>query len=267
MKRLALASALLASCAHAEPIPLAPLALPGTLLSLEAEAGEDAGELPRLAPLALEALGPLERWGGLKFPTRIVVLPNHEALETRTKHSGFGWLRAWARFDVVYLQSPRSWGFGASPSLPELRDLLTHELAHCAMYQELSDGSDWAHKEIPLWFREGFASWTSKQGGKRLTPEALALTLRARRDLDPLGNAEALYRADEPVVYAAAHWAFAALEQLGDDKILALLATVRRGWSFPVAFAQVYGEDSATFEARTLTALREPGSPSPETTP
>jgi hypothetical protein len=263
--RLWLAALLaLAGCAHSELGPPPPVPIAGTSLTLEAESADDAAELARLAPLAFEALAPLQRWGGLRAPTRIVIVPDHATLEARVLHSAFGWLRAWARYDVVYVQSPRSWGLGARPSLDELRSILTHELAHCVMYQAISDGSNWSRREIPLWFREGFASWTAQQAGKRLSPEALSTALRAHLDLDPIGNAEGLYRDQEPLVYGAAHWAFARLEQQGDDRILALLTTMRSGWSYPVAFAQVYGVEPSAYEAEALAALRRPPAADPE---
>ncbi len=258
MRRGALALAALAGCAVPQPVPApaASLALAGALLTLEAEAFADSDELARLAPLAAEALPPLQRWGGLRAPTRIVVVPSHAALEARAHRAGYGWLRAWARYDVVYVQALRSWEI--TPPLPEVQALLTHELAHCAMYQAASSGDDWARKEIPLWFREGLASWTAKQGGKRLSREELRRALDARPDVNPFVDAEQRAQREDRLVYGAAHWAFAALEQLGDARILSLLEAMRRGWTFPTAFAQIYGDEPQTFEARTLAELRGP---------
>jgi hypothetical protein len=243
-------------CAQTELRPPAPFPIPDTLLTLEAESPEDAAEITRLTPVAFEALSPLQRWGGLRVPTRIVIVPDHGALEARAHHADLSWLRAWGRFDVVYLQSPRTWQGAWGPSLPALRQILTHELSHCLMFQAAADREEWSRREIPLWFREGFASWTAHEENKRLSREALAKELQARPTLDPLGDGEAIYRTDQPLVYAAAHWAFARLVATGDDRVRALLAAMRHGWSFAVAFAQVYGEEPATFEARTLTALR-----------
>jgi hypothetical protein len=231
--------------------------VPGSPLTLEVESSDDAGELARLVPLAAEALLPLGRWGGLREPTRIIVVPSHAALEERARRPGYAWLRAWGRYDVVYLQAPRT--ARPIPSLAELRDLLTHELTHCVMYQSVGPPDASKEERIPLWFREGLASWTAKQAAKRLSRETLARALTARPGLNPYANSEALLRTEEPVVYAASHWAFARLEQSGDDKVIELLTEMRHGATFSVAFAQVYGEEVTAFEASTLAELRSLG--------
>ena len=127
------------------------------------------------------------------------------------------------------------------------------------MYQAAASEAEWSHKEIPLWFREGFASWTAHQAGKRLSREALARALRARPALDPLRDGETRYRTEEAVVYASAHWAFALLVARGEAKVATVLSLMHDGFRFPAAFAQAYGEDPEIFENLALAVLREGG--------
>src|SRR4051812_40358853 len=41
----------------------------------------------------------LERWGGLTEPVTVYVVKSHDDLEAAVRRSGFGWLRAWGRFE------------------------------------------------------------------------------------------------------------------------------------------------------------------------
>lgn len=246
-------------CAHLEGPPPAPLTLPGSQLTIAVESAADGADLAPLITLAAEALPALDRWGGLRVRTRVVVVRDHAALEARVHRPGFDWLRAWARYDVVYLQAPRTWNsFGQRPTHDELRDLLTHELSHCAMYQAVSDGSDWFAKQIPLWFREGLASWTARQANKRLGRAALASALQRHPSIDPLRDADQLVRTDEPLIYGAAHWAFADLvADEGEDRVRAVLGAMREGSPFPRAFGIVYAMPASDFANLEVAALRQ----------
>ncbi len=228
-----------------------------SLLSVEIESNADRGDLEALIEEASQALPSIERWGGLRVPTRLIVLPDHAALEDRAQHPGYGWLRAWARYDVVYLQSPRTWHIlGIRPSRGELRALLTHELTHCAMYQAISDASDWTQRDVPLWFREGMASWTAQQAGRRLSEQELSRFLSRHPEVDPLAQAPALYQHDEALVYSAGHWAFERLAGLGVGRVNLLLKGMRAGQSFSEAFSNAFDETAAGFVAQALSSWR-----------
>jgi len=258
LKRAALALGLFTACAHVGARPPGPqVAISGTPLSVESESGDDRDDLSSLIAAAAEALPEIERWGGLRAPTRIIVVPDHAALEERTHHHGYDWLRAWARYDVVYLQSPRTWHMlGIRPSRDELRAILVHELTHCTMYQTISDGRDWDQRNVPLWFREGMASWTAHQADRRLSERDLSRFLARHPAVDPLGEADALYQHDEALVYSAGHWAFDRLAGLGTDRVNALLKAMRAGRSFSEAFQGAFGETPEGFEAQALRAWR-----------
>ncbi len=224
---------------------------------VEVESGDDSGDLALLVASAAGALPEIARWGGLRVPTRIIVVPDHAALEERAHHHGYGWLRAWARYDEVYVQSPRTWKIlGLRPSRTELRAVLVHELTHCAMYQAISDGTDWTQRNVPLWFREGMASWTAHQADRRLSERELGRILAEHPRLNPLGEADALYQNDEALVYAAGHWAFDRLAAGGVDRVNRLLAKMRAGQSFSEAFGEAFGERPEVFEAQALSAWR-----------
>lgn len=259
MRRLALALCCAAGCAEtqraAEALPSS-VSVGHSLLTIDAEAPGERDELPRLATLAAEALAAIQPWGGLRVPTRITVLPDHAELERRTLHPRYGWLRAWARYDQVYLQSPRTWRFLFRPTDRQVREVLTHELTHCAMYQAVSDGSGWSELAIPLWFREGMASWTAREGDVRYPVEDLHQFLTEHPDLDPLRQADRMVQNDSRLVYSAAHWAFDRLAQRGPERIDRLLEDLRGGQSFEQGFATAFGESVDEFEDQVLSAWR-----------
>lgn len=182
----------------------------------------------------------LERWGGLRVPVSMEVMPTHAMLEEAVDKHGYGWLRAWARYDEVYVQSPRSWSFFGATQ-PDLDEVLLHELTHCVMYQQSATRTSWRRKEIPPWFREGMASYTARQGYRWPTMEDLAQYLSDHEDLAPLLAAEG-YRDQSELVYGAAHHAFTFLaRRYGEDKVRGVLSAMSEGRTFPEAFAAVIG--------------------------
>jgi hypothetical protein len=210
----------------------------------------DASVLPRIAQ-AVEAAGPaIGRWGELSSPVKIELLPSHELLEKAVDRQGYDWLRAWARYDEVFIQSPRSWGYIA-PTQSEVSELLTHELTHCMMYQQSADRQHWSEKGFPLWFREGMASYTTGQGYRWPTLEELARFLETHPKEDPIRDPEPLYQSESDIVYSAAHHAFAYLVQLhGEPGVRQILHAMRPGPNFGEAFRQVTGIRTEDFTAQ-----------------
>ena len=265
---LALALALAAGCAPRLPGRAAPLTSSVTVGGSTVRIlywPEDAGEARRVSAALRVALPRTARWGALERPVTITIHPSHAALEEAVRHPGYPWLRAWARYATIDLQAPSTWSFlGASRQ--KLEELLTHELAHCVMYQLAATDMDWSLKGIPLWFREGLASQTAAQGYRRGTledlwryyrrglpgagdgdgepdPGAVARAARGRVvNGDPLDDAEQLYQDRSDVVYGAAHHAFGfLLARYGEEAAHALLARMRAGASFATAFKATYG--------------------------
>ncbi len=254
MRQAALLLAACAACAHADITPPLPVEIFGQNLSVEVESGENRRDLPEIAAIAAEALPAIRVWGGLRAPTRVVIVPDHTALEHRAADQGYDWLRAWARYDVVYLQAPETWhALGIWPTRHDLRETLTHELTHCAMYQAVAGESDWTVRDVPRWFTEGMASWTARQGEHRLSREELGRILVHHPGWDPLGQADRFYDNDhEGLVYSAGHWAFARLVTLGVDRVNLLLKKMRDGLPFSRAFNDAFGESPEGFEAQAL---------------
>ncbi len=233
----------------------------------------DVGAARRVAEALAKALPRAERWGRLQVPVTVVLHPTHAALEEAVHRDGFGWLRAWARFDTVDLQSPRTWNliFPATPA--EIEELLAHELTHCVMYQRAGSAASWPYKGIPLWFREGMASVTAGQGYKRGGPEPLwafyarttpggggdglgggggggARPGRAPRGGDPISDPEPLYQDEADLVYGAAHHAFEfLLDRYGSERVQRLLAEMGDGRGFEAAFHAAIGISAEAFEA------------------
>lgn len=219
----------------------------------------DASVVERLSQGVDGAAQAIGRWGQLRSAVKIEVLPTHELLEEAVDRQGYDWLKAWARYDEVFLQSPRTWGL-IVPRQAEVTELLTHELTHCMMYQQSSDRLSWSQKEFPLWFREGMASYTAGQAYRWPTLEELARFLQAHPKDDPIRRPEELYKGESDVVYSAAHHAFAYLVQRqGEAGVRAILHAMRPGPHFSEAFEQVTGVRIDEFTAEFRRYLEEHG--------
>ncbi len=227
-------------------------------LAVEAGAASDAGDVRDALRHALDEV--TRRWGPLRAPARLEVLADHEALEEAVGKRGFPWLRAWARYDVVYLQAPSSWGLLGGTG-GALRELLAHELTHVAMYQRGADAGTWQRKRIPLWFREGMASVTANQGPRRPGLRELARWMERHPDADPVLASDELYRTESAAVYAAAHHAFAFLEaRYGAAAVGRVLDRMREAQHrFPQAFEEVIGIPLEAFEAEFRRFVRWEG--------
>ena len=205
-------------------------------------------EAARRVQRALESAGPrLAVWGHLTQPVSVKVLPNHRALEKAVDRSGYGWLRAWARYDEVFVQSPRTWSL-LGPRQREVDELMLHELTHCLMYQLAATPLSWARKRIPLWFREGMASYTARQADRWPSLEDLARHLESRPEADLLRQADQLYQEESDTVYGAAHHAFTFLvKRYGEQTVRELLHVMRRGPAFAQAFEAAVGLSEDAF--------------------
>lgn len=207
---------------------------------IEYPSREEAGAL--MVRAALENAGPhLVKWGRLRDPVTVRVHPDHKSLERAAKRSGYAWLRAWARYDVVDVQAPETWS-PLRATQQDLNETLLHELTHTVMYQAAADLGGWRQKKIPGWFREGMASYTANQGYRWPTLETLTRTLEENPTWEPLLRPEPLYAEQMPVAYGAAHHAFSFLvNRYGEDTVRKLLEEMNRGPDFPVAFTSIVG--------------------------
>jgi hypothetical protein len=229
------------------------------------EDGEAAAQVARALGRSVPRVA---RWGRIGKEVTITIHSTHAALEAAVHREGYEWLLAWARYQTIDLQSPRTWGwFGAKD--PEVEELLTHELTHCAMYQASASEWTWPHKGIPLWFREGMASVTAGQGYRRTSHEELwgyyaksvpgagdgypsAMARAARgyvsQDGDPVTDPEPLYQERSDVVYGAAHRTFEFLvSRYGEQRVRTAMTLMREGRSFEKAFQEAFGISEAAF--------------------
>ncbi len=230
---------------------------------------EDAGSVEQVKRALADAAPRVIRWGVLTAPVTLTIYPTHEALEAAVRREGYAWLRAWAQYQTIALQSPRTWGLlGASDR--EVRELLTHELTHCAMYQLAGDDLTWMYKEIPRWFSEGLASVSAGQGYRRGGVDALwrwyseqalpgsgdgvqdggGRDSAARPDPagDPLVDPDPLYQDRSELVYGAAHHAVAfLLARYGEERVHRVVKLMGEGRRFPAAFREAIGITDAEF--------------------
>ena len=270
MRRLVVA-VLLAGCAHRLPgadLRVRDVAIGDARFRVRWTAGDDRAA--RQVLRALEAAAPrAERWGPLAHEITITLHRDHAALEAAVHRSGYDWLRAWARFQTVDLQSPRSWGLLGVPDR-RIEELLAHELTHCAMYQRAGDELTWMYKEIPRWFSEGIASVTAGQGYRYGGPEDLwafylsklpgsgdGVPGRSGRAAspaalpgDPIVDPDPIYQEQSHVVYGAAHQAAEfLLRRYGEASVQRVLALMGEGRRFPAAFREAVGITDAEFAA------------------
>jgi hypothetical protein len=203
---------------------------------------------------ALERVIPrLERWGGLPAPVTVKIAPTHDELERAVNRRGYDWLRAWARYDELIIQSPGSWA-GTDRDLDEL---VLHELTHCVLFQHSGTARDWASKQIPLWFREGMATVTADQGRGFPSLEDLASWLERHPDLDVFGDAERLSReAYGPIYGVAFHAMRFLLRRLGDPAVTGTMLAMKAGLGFDGAFERATGTTSRQFQTDFLTFLK-----------
>jgi len=249
---LALVLAVGQGCAAAQVIAVASLRERAELVTevgtfqLSYQSGDEGsvGVLER----AIRAASPrLVHWGRLRSPVRVAVLPTHESLEAAVNRHGYDWLRAWARYEEIFVQSPRTWTVaGANPV--DVDELMLHELTHCLMYQRSAGRGDWMRKRIPLWFREGMASVTASQGYRWPSLEDLARFYAGHPGEDPVAEPDALYQGQNVVVYGAAHHAFAFLvRRYGEAAVEKTMEQMSAGAAFPEAFQAATGVEAKYF--------------------
>jgi hypothetical protein len=230
---------------------------------------EDAESAAHVRDALFVAAPRLARWGGLRYPVTITIHPTHDALETAVHRQNYDWLRAWARFQTIDLQSPRTWSFfGASQK--KLEELVTHELTHCTMYQLAGDELTWMYKDIPRWFAEGVASVTAGQGyryggiqtlweyyqeklpgsGDGDPARVRAAAFVAPQPGDPIVDPDTLYQDQSHVVYGAAHHAAEFMvSRYGEGRVLEVMRLMGTGLRFPAAFKDAIGISDAEFAA------------------
>ena len=265
MLRVALAAALalLAACA-----PRAPGVAVAETRMVDVDAGgarfrivhgpDDAGAARLVAAALADAAPRAQRFGALAVPVTITLHPSHAALEGAASREGYPWLRAWARYATVELQSPRTFGLlGARRA--RVAELLAHELAHCAMWQRAGDAETWTYKGIPRWFTEGLASVAAGQEARHGDLATIARFYDDAADragapggagADPLSDSEALVLGRAALVYGAAHHAFTFLvARYGDARVRDVLDGMGAGLGFPSAFRAAIGIDPAAFAA------------------
>jgi hypothetical protein len=205
-------------------------------------------EAAAMLQTALQGATPsLLQWGPLTQPVTVRLQPNHGALERAAGRPGYTWLRAWARYALLDVQSPETWE-PLRASQRDLDELLLHELTHTVMFQLAASSHDWVQKKIPAWFREGMASYTAEQAYRWPTLEQLARTLEEHPDWEPLLQPEELFEQQMEVAYGASHHAFVFLvNRYGQDTVKRLLHTMHEGPGFQEAFVRTVGLPAEAF--------------------
>ncbi len=210
---------------------------------------KDSAKLWNDAGFAIEfAISRLKGWGVFRAPVDIYIYPNHPSMENGTFQHGKRWMRGFGQYATVSIESPLSWG--ASYSRERFAQLITHELTHVLMYQTACCRCSWFLCSIPVWFKEGMASYIAGQSWKRGSKnELLDYYLSSRYVGDPLLEAEELKGKRTFEVYEAAHWIFTDLAHLcGKQRISSLLLQMyEQSLPFDAAFKRNIGVSPEEF--------------------
>ncbi len=192
-------------------------------------------------------------WGSFRQSVTIRVFPNHRSLEEAVNRP-HRWLRAWAMYDELYIQAPRTWKRGRLRSLPKL---LTHELTHVLMYQRCCLRGDWFRKSIPFWFREGMASVTASQGSWRMSRKKLSRVLQTKFGKKLYQNPSRYLMRFQREAYSLAHWMFFdLLDRCAGERTKSyrrlenLLVGMKQGLSFNGAFHRACGFSHQAFRRK-----------------
>ena len=173
------------------------------------------------------------------------MVSTHDDLEAAVHRRGFGWLRAWARYDEVIFQAPNTW----AASEERLGELVLHELTHCLLFQRTGTRDTWKDKQIPLWFREGMAIATANQAHLYPSLEDSAQWLQREPTVDPFADGEALSANKSSEVYGVALHAFSFLQsRYGTARLEQLMEAMRQGDDFEGAFEQALGIKVKVFQ-------------------
>ncbi len=211
-------------------------------------AAEDAREQERVGRAVERAAVGLERWGGVPKPVTVHLVPGHDELERAVRRFGYGWLRAWAKYDDVVLQSPRTWSASGAGD-GEVDELVLHELTHCLLFQRSAPREAWLLRGIPMWFREGMATWTAKQAYRFPSLEDLSRWLWAHPELDVFRDGDALSRDYFDATYGLSHHAFAFLvKRYGEAAVMRIMNAMQSSGPFRTAFELAVGLPLGAFE-------------------
>jgi hypothetical protein len=86
----------------------------------------------------------------------------------------------------------------APQNIEQMRRILVHELSHVLLRQWIGS---WRFHQLPIWFREGLATWAADGGGAGSVTKAQAvLALRAGDSFTPSLKEGVIFRNDAP------HW-------------------------------------------------------------
>jgi hypothetical protein len=204
-----------------------------------------------------QVLSKVNRWGEIESAVKIIIYRGHEELEDAIGRHGYPWMRAWAQYDALHLQSPRTWGF--EDFTAALREVLTHELTHVVFYQNACNKLDWSFKEIPLWYREGMASYTAEQGYRRPGPAELGKFIKEHPEIKILEEGEKYYNRYKEPVYGIAHRAFEFLiQKFGEEAARRINDNLSHAMPFERAFERATGESLIRFYAKVRELILSP---------
>lgn len=221
---------------------------------------EDRATVRRLVKLLSTSHSEATRlWGKLERPVRVRVFPSHQSLEEAIDQK-YDWLLAWAMFDQLYIQAPRTWDPRKLGGLPKL---LTHELTHVLMFQRCCDANNWLKRPIPFWFREGMASVTATQESWRLRRKELAEFLETELGKQLYQNPEKFLKSFQRQSYSLSHWMFVELlNQCSErrvrsyQRVESLLKGMKQGYPFSRAMELACGFTLTQFHARFLSSMK-----------
>jgi len=197
-----------------------------------------AGQMEPVLTQAMEALKP---YGDFTHPVTVYLYPDHQRLALATGQLCKPWMVGFGQYARIHLQSPATWA--GKDWRQRFSRLVTHELAHVLMYQRCCNSWDWFVRDIPFWFREGFASAVAGQGRERQgRGEVRDYYLGGAQAGDPLVTGEKVRRTRVSLAYGASHRVFEDfLAVCGPRGVRDIVEAMGEGADFDQAFGRVVG--------------------------
>lgn len=215
-------------------------------------------DLAELCTLELDHFADcLAPWGRFLRPVRVASAASMSALIEGASAPVDGSLCAIAELDRITLLAPAAWS--TTPGRLQLRTTLTHELAHCLLFQRCAPPGREGPVALPTWFREGMALVASEGAPTREVRRRLGAELGdATLELHKLADADAaLIGQHAAACYDAAALLFARwYHGFGQRRLGALCRHMRTGHPFAVAFRMACGLSSEAWLAQAVTDLR-----------
>ncbi len=181
-----------------------------------------------------------DHWGALNENVVIRIHGSSAVFREHVQHDHPGQMDGWATPRSIDLQSPRA--AGVERWRDHLRKVVVHELTHVRFFQTIRLEKDWRQTDIPFWFVEGMAVYTSESQAMGRDWQWLRTMIKGLDLRTLLNPSTAAVTQRSTLVYASAGVAFGSLMDLqGKKGIRKIMDGLSNGETFTDVFRRVYG--------------------------